>query len=145
MTDYIELLYSPLSLLLSKILCSRKCYLYPDSSSLLEQRDELSFDMKAHDLIGTTDEFLVDEHRREARPPPRCSSECLLQLLPVGQFIELINRGVCSEAAYQCLDGVGHAASALAEYHHRFVRRHPLDRVHDPVGNLVFAAESNVG
>lgn len=111
----------------------------PDSSSLLEEGDELSLDMEAHDLVCPSDEFLVDEHRRkESRFPAGCRRKRLLEVGPVGQLVELVDRGVGSEAGYQCLDCVGHAAVALAEYHHRLVRRQPLDRIHYCGGTLVF-------
>lgn len=79
--------------------------------------------MKAHDLVGTAYELLVDEDCREGGPPPGWGCECALQLMSIGQLIKLVNCGVCSEATDECLDGVGYATSALAEYHHRFVGR----------------------
>lgn len=118
--------------------------LYPDSFSLLEQWNQLSFDMKAHHLIGTSDHFLVDEHHRKVLPSPCFRHQGPLQLRPVGQFIEFINRMICSKATYQWLNGVRHATSALAEYDHRFVRRQLLDRLHVCGGTLVFVSENDL-
>ncbi|GER24769.1 S-adenosyl-L-methionine-dependentmethyltransferases superfamily protein [Striga asiatica] len=91
--------------------------------SLLEQRDQLPFHMKAHDLIGSTDQFFSDEHCRKALLLTGKRQDCQLELLPVGHFVKLVNRWICSKAAYECLNGVGYAAIGLAEYYHRLVGR----------------------
>lgn len=73
--------------------------------------------MKGHDLIGSTHPFTTNEHcwHRGVAPKP---GQGLLNFTPSRHFIQLVDGRVNSKVREKGLDGVAHAAWALAEYHH---------------------------
>ncbi|CAI0467486.1 unnamed protein product [Linum tenue] len=85
--------------------------------------------MKGHDLIGAADKVPADEHHRKVTGNT-VSSQCLLDLPATGDLVELVDGGVDTEIAEQGLDGVTHATTALAEHHHRPLRRHLEHSLH---------------
>ncbi|CAI0466698.1 unnamed protein product [Linum tenue] len=85
--------------------------------------------MKGHDLIGTTNKVPADEHNRKVTGNT-VPSQCLLDLPATGDLVELVDRWVDAKVEEQGFDGVAHAARALAEHHHRPLRRQLEHSIH---------------
>ncbi|CAI0466700.1 unnamed protein product, partial [Linum tenue] len=85
--------------------------------------------MKGHDLIGTADKVAADEHNRKVTGNT-VSSQCLLDLPATWDLVELVDCRVNTKVEEQGLDGVTHAARALAEHHHRPLRRQLEHSIH---------------
>lgn len=91
---------------------------YPKSSCSFEHWDQGAVKVKAHDFIGSTHELATDEHSWH-RWAASEAHEGLLDFLPSSYLIELMNHWIHTKVTEECLDGVTHAAGALAEDHHR--------------------------
>ncbi|CAI0467487.1 unnamed protein product [Linum tenue] len=85
--------------------------------------------MEGHDLIGATNKVPADEHNRKVTGTT-VSSQGLLDLPATGDLVELVDGGVDTKVEEQGFDGVAHAARALAEHHHRPLRRQLENSIH---------------
>ncbi|WRX07644.1 hypothetical protein QQP08_000131 [Theobroma cacao] len=101
----------------------------PYSSSPYEQWDKLVLDLEGHDLIRTSNELLPYEYSRYTGLAPHLL-QCPFNLLPVLNFVELVNCRICPKATDESLDGMAHATTAPAKDHHRPVCNHPCNHFH---------------
>ncbi|KAE8708164.1 hypothetical protein F3Y22_tig00110356pilonHSYRG00208 [Hibiscus syriacus] len=101
----------------------------PYSACPDEQWDKLVPHLEGHDLVRTPNELLPYEHNRYTDLAPHLL-QCSLNLSPILNFIELVNRRVSPKATYQSLDGVAHATHGPAKDHHRPVGNHPCNHFH---------------
>jgi hypothetical protein len=107
-----------------------KLALNPEPAGIVQQRDKISTEMKRHDLVRGAHELAADEHRRHGGVATQQPGQRLVDLLPPGVLVELHHHRVHPEVAEQAHHRVAHAAGALAEDHHRTLRRELRNPVH---------------
>ncbi|KAF3598899.1 hypothetical protein F2Q69_00034526 [Brassica cretica] len=73
--------------------------------------------VKAHDLIGSTNELPSNEHHRISRAAAKLS-QCLLYFLSSVHLVQLLDRWAHAKVYEESLDCVRHAARVLAKDHY---------------------------
>ncbi|KAK8320048.1 hypothetical protein V6Z12_A12G010100 [Gossypium hirsutum] len=109
-----------------------KVYFYlsnPYCSSPYEQWDKLVPELKGHDLVRTSNQLLPYENSRYTGIAPHLL-QCPFNLLPIRNFIELVNRRVRPKPTDESLDGMAHATSCPAKDDHWPVSNHPCNYIH---------------
>ncbi|KAK8269449.1 hypothetical protein V6Z12_D11G131000 [Gossypium hirsutum] len=101
----------------------------PYGTSSHEHWDKLVLHLEGHDLIGTPNELLPYENSWYTGLASHLL-QCPFNLLPILDFVQLVNCWICPKPTYQCLDGMAHATCGPAKDHHWSVSYHPCNCFH---------------
>ncbi|KAK3417873.1 hypothetical protein EUGRSUZ_H03859 [Eucalyptus grandis] len=104
-------------------------WLEPQCAGVLEHSLERAAEVVGHDGVGRPDELPPDEDGGDGRAAAE-PSQGPLHLLPSRVLVELVDGRAHTELVEQALHCMAHAARALAEYHHRLLRRQLRYPVH---------------